>query len=215
MGKISFDKHLQQDEPLYSYAWSSLVWVFILGLVFSEVDCSNPATADEGIPTVRELLRDDPALLLAQALVAEAEPGRLGDHRAIIGVFRNRLTLPAHRGKSYPEMAAAYCSVFRSSRLTPRQVRIRMTPWDRIPAHVQELVTAVMAGEDIVDPCEGRAWDFGSREDALRKVLQAPLNCGRTENVFLGAPQRQKAPVMREEWIRSGTIPANVARGRR
>lgn len=153
-----------------------------------------------------------PGLVLAQALLLEDENPRtmLRDHPAIVGVLRNRKQLPALAELSLAQIAVRYCAGFVSRNPTPRQVRIRSYTWEQIPTVTKQLVEKALAGEDVADPCRGRAWHFGNPQDARRHRGER-LDCGLTANVFIGLPLPPAPPYP----TGTGTIPARIARGHR
>ena len=161
----------------------------------------------------RETARRDPALLLAQALIAEAGWTVRNDHVAILYVLLRRSTLPAFQRDDglLPEcrVALAYVRAFHPrGALSDRQRRMRALDWplleERAPG-VARLTRGWVAGTRPPDPCAGRAWHWGSRVDTRGMPT---LGCG-DGNRFVGAPVRIVAlPVS------VGPVPARVAAGR-
>jgi len=145
----------------------------------------------------RELARTDPALLLAQALVAEAGWTVHDDQAAILHVLKRRARLPAFRRDDglRPEVrvALSYVRTFNPRRApTERQRRMRALDWplleERAPG-VVDIVRRWVDGERVPDPCRGLAWHWGSASDTRRSALPR-VDCGRTTNRYLGAPLR-------------------------
>ena len=93
---------------------------------------------------------EDPALLLAQALVAEAGWTMHADHVAIPYVISRRATLPAFRHAAQPESAVllAYVSAFRCyghTCDTERMGRMRSLTWPMLEARAPEIARLAKA----------------------------------------------------------------------
>lgn len=137
----------------------------------------------------RDTATEDPRLLRAQALIAEAGWTLSSDHLGIVGVIRNRATLPAFRDAPDPENAvlllfvSAFKCGFPSERgrlLAHREVRhptcdnerrrrMRSITWDLVLDHAPQIARVAdlwAKGDRIPDPCNGAAWDWGSIEDS-------------------------------------------------
>jgi hypothetical protein len=163
----------------------------------------------------RETGRDDPALLLAQALVAEAGWTLHDDHKAIPWVIVRRATLPAFRRAAQPEVEVLlrYVSAFRCFGRacdTERMGRMRSLSWAVLDARAPEIARLARAwfeGERHNDPCPG-AWHWGSHADGRGSPLPI-VSCGRTTNLFLGEPSRMRArPLDRS----GGTVSASAVK---
>lgn len=152
----------------------------------------------------RDTGRNDPALLLAQGLIAEAGWTLHDDHRAIPWVLARRATLPAFRRADQPEIAAllGYVSAFKCHKRdcdTERMRRMRSLTWELIDARapgIARIARSWVRGERHTDPCPA-AWHWGSHVDSRNSPL-AIVTCGRTTNRFLGRPVRAVAAPPRE-----------------
>jgi hypothetical protein len=141
-----------------------------------------------------ELGRRDPALLLGQALVAEAGWRFHADHLAIPWVISRRATLPAFRRASNPEVAAliAYVSALKCADParrcdSERRRRMRSITWgmlDSLAPKIARVARDWFGGRRHPDPCPD-AWHWGS---GLRRSSQLVVQCGHTTNTFLGRP---------------------------
>lgn len=132
--------------------------------------------------------------VLAKTLLAEAGEAPLVDHAAILHVLKRRQTLPRLEDHSLAEVAQAYSVFWRDPPSSAHARSIRALTWDEIPAWTKELVETFEAGA-LPDPCEGRAWHWGSAEDAAHRPDLEPVGCGTTANVFLGLERpRRPAP---------------------
>ena len=135
----------------------------------------------------RDTARDDPRLLRAQALVAEGGWTLSSDHLAIIGVIRNRMTLPAFRDAAAPEHAvllrfvsAFKCGIPNERGRQPtcdseRRRRMRSISWALVESHAPAIARVAdmwTKGDRIPDPCGGAAWDWGSVEDSHRDLRE-------------------------------------------
>ena len=167
----------------------------------------------------RETGRNDPALLLAQGLIAEAGWTLHDDHRAIPWVLARRATLPAFRRAERPEIAAllGYVSAFKCHGRncdTERMQRMRSLTWALINARapgIARIARAWTLGDRHNDPCP-EAWHWGSHVDSRNSPL-AIVTCGRTTNLFLGRPVRAVPAPPR---VPGGTVSARaVAAGLR
>lgn len=162
---------------------------------------------------------EDPALLLAQALVAEAGWTVQADHVAIPYVVTRRASLPAFRHAAKPEneVLLAYVSAFRCYGRpcdTERMGRMRSLTWPvleaRAPA-LSRLAKAWVRGDRPDDPCPA-AWHWGSHQDGQNSPLPI-VSCGQTSNLFLGKlPTAPAAPSVSES-LGGAPISARRARG--
>jgi hypothetical protein len=219
------------------------------------MEIRNPETLIEARDVdPRDTARDDPRLLRAQALIAEGGWTLSSDHLAIVGVIRNRATLPAFRDLDNAENAVLlrFVSAFKCGvpdergRLrtcdSERRRRMRSIPWSLVESHAPSIARVAdlwVKGDRIIDPCVGRAWDWGSIEDSHRDprervacvdVFLRPEDARRTaallgievpryrpsrRNVFtvyhVTRPVPFRGPVRRD----GAPIPASVAMGRR
>ena len=139
-----------------------------------------------------DLGQRDPALLLGQALVAEAGWLFHDDHLAIPWVIARRATLPAFRRATNPEVAAliAYVSALKCANParrcdSERRRRMRSITWTMLDARSPKIARVArnwFRGRRHPDPCP-TAWHWGS---GLRSSPQVVVRCGRTTNTFLG-----------------------------
>lgn len=143
---------------------------------------------------------EDTRMTMVRVLVGEAGFRPVADHPAIIGVLMNRNKLPAWRGRPIIDVARAYSAVVRDG-LPVNENRLRAASLDRdtAPRWVVSLVDSIGDGNPlspcrgpwsadvICDPCRREAMHWGSHQDAYRTRLRR-VDCGRTRNVFLGAP---------------------------
>jgi hypothetical protein len=187
-----------------------LTGLFASGAAAQDINPAiNPAINPETLIAVtnvdpRETGRNDPALLLAQGLIAEAGWTLHDDHRAIPWVLARRATLPAFRRAERPEIAAllGYVSAFKCYGRncdTERMQRMRSLTWALIDARapgIARIARAWVRGERHTDPCPA-AWHWGSHVDSQNSPL-AIVTCGRTTNRFLGKPVRAVLAPLRE-----------------
>lgn len=204
------------------------LWVLLtLGILANQlcVKPASPAAAQDNPEDAiaetgtdpRVTARQDPALLLVQALVAEAGWTVHGDQAAILHVLRRRSTLPAFRRDDglRPEVRVAlrYVRAFNPrGRRSERQERMVNLAWPLLEQRAPGVVRVVrswMAGT-LADPCRAPAWHWGSRVDTHGSALPR-VDCGRTTNVYLGAPVRVAGPPV---LLPGATLPARVAAGR-
>jgi len=137
-----------------------------------------------------ELGQRDPALLLGQALVAEAGWVFHDDHLAIPWVLSRRATLPAFRRAARPEVAAIiqYVSALKCADPqrqcdSDRRRRMRSITWQMLETRapkIAEIARNWFAGRRHPDPCPA-AWHWGSGIARPQRVV----SCGRTTNTFL------------------------------
>lgn len=164
----------------------------------------------------RVTARQDPALLLAQGLVAEAGWTVHGDQAAILHVLKRRSTLPAFRRNDglRPEVrvALSYVRAFNPrGQRSERQRRMIALDWPLLEARAPGVVAVVrqwMAGT-LADPCLRPAWHWGSSIDTHGTALPR-VDCGRCTNIYLG--RLESVPV--RALPGSGVLPASLARGR-
>ena len=168
----------------------------------------------------RDTANEDPALLLAQALVAEAGWTFQADHVAIPYVVSRRATLPAFRHATQPqnEVLLAYVSAFRCYGRpcdTERMGRMRSLTWPiletRAPA-LARLAKAWVRGDRPTDPCPA-AWHWGSHHDGRDSPLPI-ISCGVTSNLFLGKLSTAPVAPPVSTTLGSAPISARHARGR-
>jgi hypothetical protein len=176
----------------------------------------NPETLVEAANVdPRETGRTDPALLLAQALIAEAGWTLHDDHKAIPWVIVRRATLPAFRRAENPEVAVllGYISAFKCYGRrcdTERMRRMRSLSWPLLEARapgIARLARGWFGGQRHNDPCPG-AWHWGSHADGANSPLPI-VACGRTTNLFLGEPSRVRAKPLDRS---GGTVSASAVR---
>lgn len=143
---------------------------------------------------------EETRMTMVRVLVGEAGFRPVADHPAIVGVLMNRNALPAWRGRPLLDVARAYSAVVRDG-LPPNENRLRAAALTRetAPRWVVSFVDALGDGvplppcrgawsaDLICDPCRREALHWGSVRDAYRTRLRH-VDCGRTRNVFLGAP---------------------------
>jgi len=196
-----------------------LTGLFASGVAAQDINPTiNPTVNPETLIAVtnvdpRETGRTDPALLLAQGLIAEAGWTLHDDHRAIPWVLARRATLPAFRRTEQPEIAAllGYVSAFKCFGRrcdTERMQRMRSLTWELIDARapgIGRLARSWVRGQRHNDPCP-QAWHWGSHADSQNSPL-AVVTCGRTTNRFLGQPLRVAAAPPRGQ---GGTVSARA-----
>lgn len=199
-------------------AMAMLVCIVVLWQACNErVAAQNPEAliADTGTDP-RETARTDPARLYAQAVIAEAGWTVRADHVAILFTLRRRSTLPAFRRddglQPTARVALSYVRAFNPrGALSDRQRRMRDLDWPLLDARapsVARLARTWASGERLPpDPCRQPSWHWGSAADTRGTALPR-IDCGRTTNVYLGAPVRI-APIPRAV----GPVPARVAAG--
>jgi hypothetical protein len=157
------------------------------------MEIRNPETLIEARDVdPRDTARDDPRLLRAQALIAEGGWTLSSDHLAIVGVIRNRATLPAFRDLDNAENAVLlrFVSAFKCGvpdergRLptcdSERRRRMRSISWALVESHAPAIARVAeiwTKGDRIPDPCLGAAWDWGSVEDS-HGDLRERVACG-------------------------------------
>jgi hypothetical protein len=168
----------------------------------------------------RDTANQDPALLLAQALVAEAGWTIQADHVAIPYVIRRRSTLPAFRNAPHPqnEVLLNYVSAFKCYDRPcddERKARMRSLTWPvleaRAPA-IAKLAREWTDGTLPTDPCPS-AWQWGSHEDGRDSPLPI-VSCGTTSNLFLGRPPPRRTPAAEAPSNGATPVSARLARGR-
>lgn len=160
---------------------------FVLALALAAL--AGTARAD-----LRVDLRRDPALILARALVAEAGYRPRADHAAILHVLARRaqrLAAPSPM-RAHARLAVLYCSALRLDRTphTTHGITARTASWTYLERRAPDVVGLVRAwerGDEIPDPCGGRAVHWGSRLDVRARgwPASAVVDCGDTANVFL------------------------------
>lgn len=154
--------------------------ILMLSLSVSRVYAQDPS----------ETGRNDPALLLAQALIAEAGWVFHQDHKVIPWVLYRRSRLPAFRNAPNPEVAVLlrYASAFRcyGQRCdNDRRRRMRALTWDVIEtksSSIARLARNWFSRRRHPDPCP-RAWHWGGSD--LDSTSLNVVDCGRTTNTYL------------------------------
>lgn len=165
----------------------------------------------------RDTANEDPALLYAQALVAESGWTLQADHVAILHVIRRRSTLPAFRNAEHPEneVLLNYVSAFKCFGRPcddERRARMRSLTWEVLDVRAPRIANLARdwaAGNLPTDPCPS-AWQWGSHEDGRNSPLPI-VSCGSTSNLFLGRPSR--TPATRPPEPGAAPISARQARG--
>lgn len=143
---------------------------------------------------------DDVALLLARAVVAEAD-WSTRDHAAIAWVLKRRWEARVKRDPEWTflDQVKKYCAAMRRKARTKRHVWIHaLSPdgaeprgwftdvsWDKYrPAWEGVLeFTHRWARGEVSDPCRHRAIHWGGTMDRPSKLLRR-VNCGKTDNIF-------------------------------
>ena len=156
----------------------------------SIIICTATTAQADGPQDPHELGQRDPALLLAQALVAEAGWRFHADHLAIPWVISRRATLPAFRRAENPYIAAlvGYASALKCADParrcdSERRRRMRSITWgmlDSLAPKIARVARDWFGGRRHPDPCP-TAWHWGSGLVNPQRVV----SCGRTTNTFL------------------------------
>ena len=131
-------------------------------------------------------------MVLVQALLGEAGWVPCNDHPAILHVLERQRSLPSHAGYSLTRMAQAYAQFLDPKRDPdlPHRAAISALTIDSAPSWAVRLVDTFLADPAAVkDPCQGKAWHWGSPEETLTDKTRQ-VDCGHTKNVFLTLKKR-------------------------
>jgi hypothetical protein len=128
-------------------------------------------------------------LRLVHTLLGEEGWRPTNGHPAILHVLERRRHLPAHQGFTLTRMANEYSAFLKPNPKKndlPHRTAIYALNIETAPQWAVRLVDKFLENpRSIKDPCRGRAWHFGSKQDVLTSKRHR-VNCGKTNNIFLG-----------------------------
>ena len=140
------------------------------------------------IPTSSEAGSED-RLRLVHVLLGEEGWRPTNGHPAILHVLERRRHLPKFKGLNLTQMANEYAAFLKPNPKKndlPHRTSVYRLTLDTAPQWAVKLVNKFLENpKRVKDPCRGRAWHWGSKDDVLTSKRHR-VDCGRTNNIFLG-----------------------------